>query len=160
MSLRGLKKHDDMAYTYLLYHIVIRPKASQPVITEAHEKDLYAYIWGICKEKNCRLHRINGMPDHLHLLVEIHQTMAVADFVRELKISSNTWMKQHSAEFPHFDSWGKSYCALTYSLQDKDKVMGYIKGQKEHHKTVSFKDEYESLLKDFGIEPDQWMFKD
>lgn len=149
-----------MAYTYLLYHIVIRPKASKPVITEAHEKKLYSYIWGICKEKKCFLHRINGMPDHLHILVEIHPTIAVADFVREVKISTNSWMKQHKEEFPNFEAWGKSYCALTYCDRDKEMVKNYIINQKEHHKTTSFKDEYEALLREFGIEPDQWMMTD
>lgn len=149
-----------MAYTYLLYHIVIRPKASKPVLTEAHEKLLYAYIWGICKEKKCTLHRINGMADHLHLLVEVHPTIAISDFVREIKISTNTWLKQHKDEFPHFESWGKSYCALTYSELEKEKIKNYIKGQKEHHKTISFKDEYESLLNEFGIKTDQWMLTD
>lgn len=149
-----------MAYTYLLYHIVIRPKNSRPVITEAHERSLYAYIWGFCKEKKCFLHRINSMPDHLHLLVEIHPTIAVADFVRQLKISTNTWLKQHPSEFPKFDGWGKSYCALTYSESDKQKVRDYIVNQKEHHKTVSLKGEYEALLCEFGINSDEWLMKD
>ena len=111
-----------MAYTYLLYHIIIRPKESKPVIKTDHEKKLYSYIWGICKEKKCVLHRINGMEDHLHMLVEIHPSISVSDFVRMVK--------------------------------------HYIANQKVHHKTVSFKDEYERLLREFGIEPDQWMLTD
>lgn len=149
-----------MAYTYLLYHIVIRPKGSKAVLTEEHEKTLYAYIWGICKEKQCVLHRINGMEDHIHMLVEIHPTIAFSDFVREIKISTNSWIKQHKNEFPNFEAWGKSFCALTYSENDKEKIKNYIINQKEHHKTVSFKDEYESLLREFGIEPDQWLMVD
>lgn len=149
-----------MAYTFLLYHIVIRPKASKQVITERYEKSLYAYIWGICKEKKCKLHRINGMPDHIHILVEIHPSITVSDFVRELKVSTNSWIKQHHEEFPDFDSWGTAYCALTYSNRDKETVKDYISNQKEHHKTISFKDEYEQLLREFDIEPDQWLMKD
>ena len=149
-----------MAYSYLLYHIIIRPKASAPVITEEHEKSLYAYIWGFCKEKNCFLHRVNGMADHIHMLVEVHPTIAIADFVRELKISTNSWMKQHLNEFPNFDSWGKGYCALTYSEREKEMVKNYIVNQKEHHKTISFQDEYVALLTEFGIEPDAWLMKD
>lgn len=149
-----------MAYTYLLYHIVIRPKASKPVIAEEYEKELYAYIWGICKEKKCYLHRINGMPDHLHILVEIHPSIAIADFVRELKVSTNSWIRNNHDKFPYFETWGKSYCALTYSHSEKETVKKYIMEQKEHHKVTSFKDEYNALLKEFGITPDQWMLTD
>ena len=149
-----------MAYTYLLYHIVIRPKASRPVIPEEHEKELYSYIWGICKEKSCTLHRINGMPDHVHMLVEIHPTISVSDFVRDVKVSAHSWIQQHREKFPNFESWSKGYCALTCSEQDKEMVKKYIMGQKEHHKTICFCDEYKTLLREFGIEPDQWLLKD
>ena len=149
-----------MAYTYLLYHIVIRPKNSRPVFLEEHEKMLYAYIWGFCKEKKCFLHRINGMPDHIHILVEVHPSIAISDFVRELKISTNSWLKQHKTEFPAFEGWGKTYCALTYSLREKDMVKNYIAIQKEHHKVITFRAEYEALMKEFGIDPDRWMFTD
>lgn len=100
------------------------------------------------------------MPDHVHMLVEIHPSITVSDFVREVKISTNSWMKQHQQEFPDFDSWGKAYCALTYSKQDMDRIKDYISNQKKHHETVSLRDEYEQLLKEFNIEPDQWLMMD
>lgn len=53
-----------MAYTCLLYHLIIRTKSNVPAISENHERDLYAYIWGFCKGKRCVLHRVNGMADH------------------------------------------------------------------------------------------------
>lgn len=149
-----------MAYTYLLYHIIIRPKSSKPVIVEEHEKLLYSYIHGICKQKKCVLHRINGKSNHIHMLVEVHSTIAIADFVRDLKLATNQWMKQHRLEFPNFEAWGRSYCALTYCNRDKELVRNYIINQKEHHKSISFKDEYVSLLEEFGIQPDEWMLKD
>lgn len=100
------------------------------------------------------------MADHIHMLVEIHPTIAVSDFVRELKISTNSWIKLHHEEFPYFESWGKSYCALTYAERDKETIKNYIANQKEHHKKLSFKDEYEALLRDFGIAADKWMLID
>lgn len=100
------------------------------------------------------------MPDHVHILVEIHPSVSLSDFVRELKISTNAWMKKHTAEFPHFEAWGKSYCALTYCNRDMQMVKDYIVNQKEHHKAIGFEEEYVSLLREFGIEPDKWMFAD
>ena len=144
-----------MAYTNLLYHIVFRTHASQPTITEAHEQELYKYIWGFVKDKNCVLHRINGMPDHVHMLVEIHPSLAVSDFMCMLKISASNYMKSHREWFPMFGGWGKSYCAISYSGKEKETVRHYIMTQKEHHRHVAFADELRQLLTDNGIAFDE-----
>ncbi len=70
-----------MSYTRLLYHIVIRTKANQPTLSIAHSDHLYRYIWGIIKNKNCYLYRINGTEDHIHILVSVHPTLALSDFI-------------------------------------------------------------------------------
>lgn len=147
-----------MAYTYLLYHIVISPKHHESVINEEHERDLHNYIWGICKQKRCILHRINSMPDHMHMLVEIHPSISVADFVKTIKISTNTWM-HNSGFFPKFDRWAESYCALSYSREQKDTVRAYIMNQKEHHRHQTLAEEYTTLLAEFGMVPDEWLLK-
>ncbi|AFU20370.1 MULTISPECIES: IS200/IS605 family transposase [Actinobacillus] len=135
-----------MSYTKLFYHIVFRTLQSVPAINEENEKELYQYIWAFCQQQKCTLHRINGMPDHLHLLVEIHPSMAVADFVKQLKNASHKWLEHHSDLFPDFYAWSKGYCALSYSEHEIGKIINYIKGQKEHHKTWSFVDEMKALL--------------
>ena len=147
-----------MAYTNLLYHIVFRTHASQRTITEQHEQELYKYIWGFIKEKRCVLHRINGMPDHIHLLVEIHPSLSVSDFMRVLKISASNYMKSHREMFPIFEGWGKSYCAITYSKAEKETVRQYIMNQKEHHKKVGFADELKQLMIENGIAFDESYF--
>ncbi|UKH21127.1 IS200/IS605 family transposase [Actinobacillus pleuropneumoniae] len=135
-----------MSYTRLFYHIVFRTLQSVPAINEENEKELYQYIWAFCQQQKCTLHHINGMPDHLHLLVEIHPSMAVADFVKQLKNASHKWLEHHSDLFPDFYAWSKGYCALSYSEHEIGKIINYIKGQKEHHKTWSFVDEMKALL--------------
>ena len=147
-----------MSYTNLLYHIVFRPYASRPVITEAYEKELYAYIYGICRAKQCKLYRIGGMPDHIHMLVSIVPSLALSDFVREIKISSNRFMKENPAKFPNSQKWADWYCAITYSLREKETVCNYIKNQKEHHKKVGFKDELRQLCIANGISVDELYF--
>ena len=135
-----------MSYTKLYYHIVFRTKNSRAAINEKHEKDLYKYIWGIVKNKNCKLFRIGGMPDHIHLLMEMPPTIALADFIRDLKTSTNKYMCDHKEQFPLFDGWGKSYCALTYSESGKDNIINYIKGQKQHHEKMSLQHELLNLF--------------
>lgn len=139
-----------MSYTKLYYHIVFRTLQSIPAIKEDNEKELYKYIWAFCQQQKCTLHRINGMPNHLHLLVEIHPSMGVSDFVKQLKNASHKWLEKQKHLFPDFYAWSKGYCALTYSEHEIEKIINYIKEQKEHHKTQSFMDEIKTLIVDFN----------
>ena len=92
------------------------------------------------------------------MLVQLPATVAVADFVRDLKTATNVYLKDNKDSFPKFGGWAKSYCALSYSTREKDMVVNYIKTQKEHHKRVSFHDEFLALLKESGVEVDMKYF--
>ena len=81
-----------MSATVIIYHIVFRPKNSRPVIDIAHEECLYRYIWRYVTEKKGFLHAVGGMPDHIHMLVELPANIAVADFVRDLKTSTSKFL--------------------------------------------------------------------
>lgn len=147
-----------MPHISLTYHIVWRTKRSQPTITEAHERELYAYIFGICKQKNCHLYRLSSMPDHVHMCVEVHPTVALSEFVKVVKQESSKWLKEHNKEFPMFDGWANGYAAFSYSAKERPTVIEYIKNQKEHHKHKSFREEYEEWLQEMGLNPAQDMF--
>lgn len=146
-----------MSYTRLFYHIVFRTKYSIPSIDIAYEDELYRYIWGIVQNKEGVLFRIGGMPDHLHLFVELTGKQSIADFVREVKASSSKWLKSNP-HFPLFSGWGKRYAAFSYSLKDKEKIINYIAGQKVHHSRVSMEDELRSLLAEQGCVIDDRYF--
>jgi putative transposase len=82
-------------------------------------------MMGIIRNKNCFLYRINGMEDHLHILCDLHPTIALADYVRDIKTSSSIWLK-HPGKFPEFKGWADGYAALTYGWRDKEKIASYI----------------------------------
>ena len=148
------------AYRQILYHIVFRTKNSEKTINQAHSEDLYKYIWGICKNKKCVLYRINGMDDHIHILSDLHPSIALADYIRDIKISSTKWMKD-SGFFPNFRGWGIKYCALTYSHKDRNTIMNYIANQQEHHKQESFQDEIKKFFREHDIDLDEkWFWVD
>ena len=104
-----------MSHISLTYHIVWRTKCSKNTIREQYERELYAYILGICQSKRCNLYRINSMPDHIHLCVEVSPTIALSDFVKVLKQESSKWIKEHREWFPLFEGWANGYAAFTYS---------------------------------------------
>ena len=138
-----------MSYTNLVYHIVLRTYRSTPSITEANERELYAYVYGYCNNHKAKLYRIDGMPDHVHLLVSIPPHVAVSEFVRGLKYAAGQWLKQ-SPHFPRFDGWGEGYAAFSYSTSQIPYVKQYIISQKEHHQRVTFADEYRQFIQEHG----------
>jgi len=146
-----------MSYTKMLYHVVFRTKYGKNTIPQQYEEDLYAYINGIINNKKSKLYRIGGTENHIHLLFDMHPTFALSDFMREIKEHSSKWLKQNE-NFPDFESWAVSYGAFTYSLNDKQTIIDYIKNQKEHHKIVGFEEEYRQFLTENGIEIDEKYF--
>lgn len=142
------------SYRQILYHIVFRTKNGELVITPAHAKELYAYIWGIIKVKNSVLYQLNGMPDHIHILSDLHPSISLSDYIKDIKVASSIWMKK-SGLFPYFTGWAEGYGAFTYSLRDKEMICNYIKKQQAHHATFSFRDELKNLLEEHGITFDE-----
>ena len=143
-----------MSYRQIYYQIVFGTKNREATITEAYCEELYKYIWGVIKNSNCKLYRINGIEDHIHIFSDLHPSLSLADYVKDIKVASNIWMKE-SGKFPEFKGWGDGYGAFTYSTKEKDTVIEYIKNQKEHHKSESFYDEYRRLLMEHGIKFDE-----
>lgn len=148
------------SYRQSLYHIVFCTYRRRNTLIETHQDELYKYIWGIIKNRKSVLYRINGTENHVHIFCDIHSTICLADFVKEIKAAANSWIKE-SGFFPNFDAWAEGYCALSYGFRDKDMIINYIKNQKEHHKKTSLEDEIRGLLNEEGVEyDDKYLFAD
>jgi REP element-mobilizing transposase RayT len=145
------------SYRQHLYHVVFRTKDSLHTIRQDHVNDLYAYITGIIKHKKSHLYRIIGVENHLHILTDINPSIAPIDFMRDVKVSSSLWMKS-SSFFPAFNGWAVGYGSFTCSYKDINRLIEYLKNQKEHHKKTTFDEEYRNLLLDNGITPDEKYF--
>ena len=144
-----------MSYVQQFLHAVIRTYKSENTLpTDDRVKFLYQDIWGIIKNKGGHLYRINSVSDHVHLLFTMPPTIALSDFMKAIKASSSKIIKTIDG-FENFKSWGEGYAALSYSLKDKDMIVKYIINQQEHHKKVSFKDEYTAFIKEMGLEFDE-----
>ncbi|HOG50740.1 MAG TPA: IS200/IS605 family transposase [Lentisphaeria bacterium] len=139
-----------MSYTRLFYHIIFRTKYSEPTINNAHADDLYRYIWGIVKNQKGILYRINGMPEHLHLFVQLPPSISVSDFVRNVKGSSSKWLMNNPL-FPMFRGWASEYAAISYSERDREMIVNYIIRQREHHQAESFRNEIARIFNENGL---------
>jgi len=92
--------------------------------------------------------------DHLHIVTHVHPSVSLADLLKDIKIASLGFIKNNEM-FKNFNGWQDGYGAFTYSVKEKDRLIEYVRNQQEHHKLISFLDEYIKLLKEHEIEFDE-----
>ena len=141
-------------FTQILYQIVFSTKNREKTMAKESHTRLFKYIWQLLQNKNCHLYRIGGVEDHLHIITHIHPMIAPALLVKDIKLSASDFIKNEEL-FPQFNGWQDGYGAFTYHISAKDNLINYVKNQEEHHKKISFKEEFIELLKEHGIEFDE-----
>lgn len=148
-----------MSTFYQIYiQVVFAVKGRNSLIAQSWEEELYKYITGIITNKDQKLIAINGMPDHIHILIGMKPSCCLSDLVREIKKSSNAFINEKKFSKFKFE-WQKGYGAFSYSHSSLDNVIAYIQNQKEHHKNKSFREEYIDFLKKFEVEyKDEYLF--
>ena len=141
-----------MANTYSQIYIqtVFAVEGRLSLIQPGFKEDLYKYITGIVTSHGQKLISINGMSDHLHILIGLRPAMALADLVREIKADSSNFINRKKWVHGRF-SWQEGYGAFSYGHSQLNTVIGYIQNQEKHHKRSSFKSEYLTLLRKFDI---------
>jgi REP element-mobilizing transposase RayT len=140
-----------MAYTQIIYQIIFTPKFRTPCMLKSTRHQVFQYISGVIKNKNCHLYQINGVEDHLHILTHLHPSISLASFIKDIKISSNGFIKDHRL-FPQFVGWQDGYNAFTYSYSAVPDLIKYVQNQEEHHRKISYLEEIKALFKEHGIE--------
>ncbi len=139
------------SYTQILYQIIFSTKNRENVLIEKNRAELFNYIWDVVKNKKSHLYRINGTDDHIHILTHLHPTVALADLIKDIKVSSSLMIKEKNL-FPKFNGWQIGYGAFTYSIDAKEKLIQYIINQPEHHKKETFIEEFKRILEEFSVE--------
>jgi putative transposase len=141
------------SYNVLISHIVFATKARAARLDRPLEERLYPYIGGIARELGARLYTINGVEDHVHLLASLPATSSTASVIGKLKGCSSKWVNETFPRRRRF-AWQRGYAAFSVSQSRIPHVARYIERQKEHHRKVSFEEEYVKLLESHGISPD------
>ena len=122
----------------------------QSLIKPEFKEDLYKYITGIVRNQGQKLISINGMPDHVHILIGLKPSMALADLVREIKADSTNFINENKWVHGRFN-WQEGYGAFSYGHSQLNTIIRYIQNQETHHARRSFKNEYLTLLRKFDI---------
>ena len=135
-------------------HLVFSTKYREPLIDEAIESELYAYLGGICNQLECQPIKIGGFTDHIHILCMLSKKTALMKLVEELKSHSSKWIKTKGETYRNF-YWQGGYGAFSVNPAEMDVVVRYIENQKEHHRKKIFQEEYRAFLKKYTIEYDE-----
>ncbi len=151
-----------MANTYTQIHIqfVFAVKYRDCLIHPSWKEELYMYITGITKENGHKLLAINGMSDHIHILIGLRPTQSIADLMQNIKGGSSKWINLKKFLKIKFE-WQEGYGAFSYSKSQVINIIQYIKNQENHHKAKSLREEYLEILKEFEIDYNEnYIFKE
>jgi REP element-mobilizing transposase RayT len=143
-----------MSYVRSIQHIVFSTRNREPWLKEPIHSTLFEYMGGIVRKRKCRLLQAGGMPDHVHLLVAMHQTCTIADLVRDVKSGSSRWLHQTRMGYGGF-AWQTKYGAFSVSLSMEETVDSYIQNQKAHHQKLTFQEEFRRMLDQHGFAYDE-----
>ena len=145
-----------MANTYTQIHlqVVFAVQGRRSLIPTIHAQTLYQYITGIITQQGQKLLVINGMPDHLHLLIGLRPDKALSDLMREVKANSAKFINEQKWLLGKF-SWQEGFGSFTYGQSQIEAVFNYISNQEAHHQKKTFKEEYIDMLEKFQVKYDE-----
>ncbi len=142
------------SYSNLLTHVIFSTKGRARLIDAQIKNDLFAYIGGIVREIGGSALLVNGTEDHVHMLLRLPAKVSLAECVRIVKANSSRWVHEKWPDHKDF-GWQIGYGAFAVSASNVAEVESYIRSQPEHHRNISFRDEFVAFLRKNGVEFDQ-----
>jgi putative transposase len=141
-------------YTYLLTHLVFSTKDREALITIDLKPELHAYLGGLTRELKGKAYAVNGMQDHIHMLVSLPPVVSISDAMRFIKANSSGWVHEKWPQHHSF-AWQLGYGAFSVSKSQTPGVLKYIHDQEHHHRQLTFKEEFIGFLRKHDIEYDE-----
>ena len=139
----------------VVIHVVFSTKNSAPFLKDPNLRArLHAYMAGILQSIGCEPILINGVEDHVHILCNLSRTVTIAGLVEKVKHSPSIWMKDQGPAYADF-FWQGGYGSFSVSQSNVEQVREYVATQEEHHRKVSFQDEFRALCRKHGLEIDE-----
>ena len=142
------------SFASCLYHCTFSTKGRRPMITNDLQTRLWPFMGGIARENGATALSIGGVEDHVHLLLAIPATMAIANAMQLIKGGSSKWVHETFPNHGQF-AWQEGYGAFSIAVSQRDHTIAYIQSQCEHHRRRSFQEEFMQFLKKHGFEYDE-----
>jgi len=146
-------------YTQIHIHAIFAVQNRLSIIKDEWQNDLYSYITGIVTNHGHKMMQINGMPDHVHMLIGLHPVQSLSELMKYVKQDSTKWINQNRFINGRF-SWQEGFGAFSHSKSQIPGVIKYIREQEEHHRKRTFREEYTDFLEKFDVDFDErYIFK-
>ena len=139
------------SFACLHHHLIFSTEVREPLLGASLRPRLFAYVGGTLRAVGCTLTAAGGMPDHVHLLVSLDRQRSVSNALRVIKSNSSRWIHETFPDLAGF-AWQNGYGAFAVSHSHRERVKRYIDGQEEHHRTISFQEEYVGSWRRHDIE--------
>src|SRR5687767_12451568 len=139
-----------MSYVSSYFHCVFRTKDRRPIISPSLRERLWPFLGGIARQNGMKALEIGGVQDHVHLLLSLPSTLSIAKAMQLIKGGSSKWVHETFREYRLFN-WQVKYGAFGVSVSQLEKIAAYIKNQEEHHRRMTFQEEFLALLKKHRI---------
>ena len=152
-ALKG-RKRMPQSLAQILVHLVFSTKNREMLLADDIRDDLHAYIGGIVDNQKGTLLKAGSVADHIHLLIALPRTCAPSDLVQEIKTGSSKWLKTKGTRYTNF-RWQGGYGIFSISPSHRPALEDYIATQAEHHRVVTFQEEYRRLLEKYEIQIDE-----
>lgn len=147
-------------YSQLYIQYVFAPKYRAAMLDNEWDERLRMYISSIVQNHGHKLIAINNMTDHLHMFVGLNPKQSISDLIKIVKGESSEWINKERLT-KHKFLWQEGYGVFSYGRSQVDSVVNYIANQQEHHKEVSFLDEYKLMLQKFEVDyNEKYIFTD
>jgi len=143
-----------MSYVSSYHHCVFSTKGRRPLITPVLRERLWPFLGGIARQNKMKAIEVGGVEDHVHILLSIPATMAIAKALQLIKGGSSKWVNETFPECREF-AWQTKYGAFSVSESRTEPVIEYIRGQEGHHRKMTFQEEFVMLLKKHRVEYDE-----
>ena len=139
----------------VVLHVVFSTKNRAPFLKDPELRTrLHAYMAGALQAIGCEPILINGVEDHVHILCNLSRTVTIAGLVEAAKGGPSKWMKEQGPAYHDF-YWQGGYGSFSVSQSNVEQVRAYIATQEEHHRGVSYQDEFRALCRKHGVEIDE-----
>jgi len=138
-------------YTQISIQVIFAVQGRENIITKDWRDELHRYITGIIKAEGAKPLAVGGWKDHAHIFFGLQPSLSISDLVKTVKANSSRWINDKRLVKGKFN-WQEGFGAFSYSKDQRDKIINYIMQQEEHHKKLSFRNEYLSLLQEFEID--------
>ena len=141
-------------YTQIHLHLIFTVQNRDSSISDTWAERLYQYITGIVQTNKHKMIIINGMPDHLHIVIGMRPSQSLSDLMQDIKAYSSKWINENKFVNGKF-KWKEGYGAFSYNKSTLPKLIEYVKNQKIHHQKKTFLQEYKEFLELFEVDFDE-----